>query len=76
MHSSRMRTARSSSCWGVSASVHAGIHRPGPGHPPPARPPNLPRGSGPRHPPARRPNLPLGLGLDTPLVNRITDRQV
>ena len=47
-------------------------HRYGPGHPPPqgvgldtpppARPPNLPPGSGPRHPPTRPPNLPRGPG--------------
>ena len=57
MHSSRMCTTRSSSCWGRFASVHAGIHPPGCGpgdlpwvgawRPPLARPLNFPPGFGP-----------------------------
>ena len=80
MHSSRMRTARSSSHLlgaGVFASAHAGIPPgPGPRHPlspwvwawrpPLARPPNPP-GRGPLDPsPARPPTSPLGVGLETP----------
>ena len=63
MHSSRMRTAHSSSrpLGGVSASVHAGINPPGPepGDPPgvgletpwPDPQPTPWPGPGPRHPP-------------------------
>ena len=65
MHSSRMRTVRSSSrlLGGLSASVHAGIQSPilGPGHPPDL---------GVDTPWADTP----GLGLDTSPVNRKTDR--
>ena len=76
MHSSRMRTVRSSSHLlgrGVSALVHAGIHplglgldtpMPGPGHPMP----------GPGHPLALGLDTPPDLGLDSPPVDRMTDR--
>ena len=60
--------------WGVSASVHTGIHPPGPG---PGHPPGLawtPPGLGldtpqawPGHPLAWAWTSPLGLGLDTPV---------
>ena len=72
MHSSRMRTTRSSSRrGGGSASVHAGIHPPGCG------PGDTPLGVGlETHPPGvclenpPRPDpstSPLGVGLETPL---------
>ena len=72
MHSSRMCTARSSSCQGGSASVHAGIHPPWvwAWRPPVVgletpqvwawRPPTL--GCGPGDPPARPLNFPPGCG--------------
>ena len=83
MHSSRMRTARSSSHqpggWGGSASVHAGIHPPqcGPGDPPWPDPSSSPLGVGletctacwDTHPPG---DLQGMLGYH-PAVNRITD---
>ena len=66
MHSSRMCTARSSSCQGGSASVHAGIHPPGCGPGDPQvwawRPPRC----GPGDP------LLLGVGLETPLPDPST----
>ena len=79
MHSSRMRTARSSSRLlggGGSASVHARIHPPGlgldttplgpgPGHPPGCGPEDLPPGVGLEAPPPDK-QPPPGLGLDTP----------
>ena len=70
MHSSRMRTARSSSrLLGVSASVHAGIHLFPPGlglntpwvwawRPPPARPINFQPGCGPGETPSQTPQPP------------------
>ena len=67
MHSSRMRTARSSSCLlgeGVSASVYAGIHPPGcgPGDPL-GQTPQLPPGYGPEDsPPGQTPPPPPGCG--------------
>ena len=64
MHSSRMRTARSSSrllggvclitCWDTSPPI-TGC---GPGDPPPARPLNLPLGCGPKDPPGQTPQPP------------------
>ena len=58
-------------CWGVSASVHAGIHplglgTPRPGHPPRYGSRDLPTGCGPGDAPARPVNLPLGVGLEIP----------
>ena len=60
MHSSRMRTARSSRCQEGSASVYAGIHTPrcGPGDLTPPR-------CGPGDPPDPSTSL-LGVGLETP----------
>ena len=57
-------------CWegggGVSASVYAGVHPPGPGPEPPwSGPGHPPPGVGMDTPLARPPNLPMGLGLDT-----------
>ena len=75
MHSSRMRTARSSSRLlgeGVSASVHAGIHIPSP--PPPGPGHSLPPGVGLETPQCgpRDPSVgletPPGVGLETPQV--------
>ena len=69
MHSSRMRTVRSSSRLlggGMSASVHAGIHThtwPGPGHPP---------GLGLEAPLARPSNLPLGIAWRPPQPDPLT----
>ena len=57
-----MRTARSSSHWGGSASVHAGIDPPGcgPGNPLGQIPLNFPLGCGPGNPPwPDPPQLPL-----------------
>ena len=63
MHSSRMRTAYSSSRWGGgSASVHAGIHSP------PVCGPGDPLGCGPGDPPECGPRDPTGYGLETPQV--------
>ena len=73
MHSSRMRTARSSSrLLGGSASVHAGIHTP----PPPEGLDLDPQDVGLDTPLARPPNLPFGPGPRHPPVIRMTDRQV
>ena len=46
-------------CWGVSASVHAGIH--------PRAWAWTPPGHGPGHPTRHGPGNPPGMGLDTPL---------
>ena len=64
MHSSSMRTARSSSRrGGGSASVHAGIHPRRCGSGEPLRwGPGDPTGCGPGNPPARPLNLPPGCG--------------
>ena len=70
MHSSRMRTARSSSrLLEGSVLIHAGIHPPSCGPrdpPPPSQTPQPPPECGPRDPPTRPINLPLGVGLETP----------
>ena len=65
MHSSRMRTVRSSSRPGCGPEDHPpGC---GPGDPPQARPLNFPPGCGPGDPPpGQTPQLPLGVGLETP----------
>ena len=75
MHSSRMRTARSSSCLleGVCLSACWDAHntQPPPGcgpEDPPARPLNLPPGCGPGDPPPDPSTSPLGVGLETPQV--------
>ena len=88
MHSSRMRTVRSSSrlLGGVSASVHAGIHTPPlclgldtrpprqtPPEPGPGPPGQNPPGLGLDPPQA---DTPPGLGLETPPVERILDTRL
>ena len=67
MHSSRMRTAHSSSRRGGSASVHAGIDpRVWAWRPPSQISLNFPLGCGPGDPPGQIPlNFPLGVGLQT-----------
>ena len=66
MHSSKMRTTRSSSrqlcvCGGGSASVHAGIHPPGVG----LETPPLGVGLETPHPPPNPSSSSLGVGLET-----------
>ena len=88
MHSSRMRTAAAVGvCWGVSASVYAGIHPLGlgldtllgcgPGPPGQTPPQTSPIGLGLDTPTSRPdpPNLPRGPGpRHLPPVDRMTDR--
>ena len=69
MHSSRMRTARSSSHLGDVEQIPPEQAPPGcgPGHPPPARSPSTSLGCGPGDPPSQIPSTsPLVVGLEIP----------